>query len=80
MNRPEINISDAINIAVRYAGFENDEPCCVSAVYEGDFFALTVYTVFQKYEFYVHGTSGEVTGMISEPILCFEDERCRICA
>lgn len=74
MNRPKINMSEAISIAVRYSGIENDEPCCVSAAYEDGYFAFTIYTAFQKYDFYVHGTSGEVSGMISEPYLYPSDE------
>lgn len=80
MKIPKITITDAINIAIKYSSIQNDEPCCVSAVYEDGFFALTVYTLFQKYEFYVQGTDGEVAGVISEPLLCFEDECFKSCA
>lgn len=79
MNRPKKSITDAINIALRDAGIENDAPFCVRAVYEDGYFALTIYTLLQKYDFYVHGASGEVTGMISEPYLC-PDLCSRFCA
>ena len=80
MNRPEINITDAIDLAVSYAGIGNDAPCCVSAVYEDEFFALTIYTDYQKCEFYVHGSTGEIAGFMSEPVFCPCPERSAICA
>ena len=80
MKKPTIKITDAINIAVKYACIENDDPYCVSAVYESGYFALTIYTAFQKYEFYVNSYTGELDGIISEPMLLLDEESCRCCA
>lgn len=80
MNRPKITITEAIRIAVGYSNLENDAPYCVSALYEDDYIALVVYTLYQRYEFYVDALSGEVCGIMSEPIDFSEDEEAEICA
>ena len=68
MGNNTIKMTEAIRTAVRSAGIENDDPLCTSAVYENGLFDLVIYTMLQKYEFYVNGSSREVVGMISEPI------------
>lgn len=80
MNRPEISITEAIRIAVAHSRLENDDPYCVSALYEDDYISLVVYTLYQRYEFYVDAFSGEVSGIMSEPIDFIEDEEAEICA
>ena len=75
MNNIEITIVDAIRIAATYLNVGDSEMCCVRAAYEDGFFVLTLQTLFQKYEFYVHASSGEVVGVSSEP-LCLEDAYC----
>lgn len=67
MNKSRITISEAIRIAVRFSRLDHDEPYCVSAIYEDDTIALVVFTLFQRYEFYVDACSGEVLGIMSEP-------------
>lgn len=68
MNRPQITLSDAIIAAITHSNIENDEPCCVRAVYMNGYFDLAVYTLYQKYDFYVDAFSGEVSGIMSEPL------------
>ena len=81
MNRPQITITEAIRSAVLYANIENDEPFCASALYEEGSFALVIYTFYQKYEFYVDSRSGEVLGILSEPMFDLpEEEGAVLCA
>ena len=75
MKRPKITITEAIQAAVCYARIENDEPFCASALYEEDFFALVIYTFYQRYEFYVDSGSGEVLGILSEPMFDLPEEK-----
>ena len=81
MNRPQITITEAIQTAVRYARIENDEPFCASAICEENTIALIIYTFYQKYEFYVDSCSGEVLGIMSEPMFeLSEEELSALCA
>ena len=81
MKNNQITINDAIQSAVRYAGIENDMPFCASAICEESAISLTVYTFYQKYEFYVDSCSGEVLGIMSEPMFeLSEEELSALCA
>lgn len=80
MIKPQITISEAIRIAVGYSRLELDEPYCVSAVCEDDTIALVVFTLYQRYEFYVDSASGEVLGVMSEPLNLFEKQDDALCA
>lgn len=80
MNRPRISIEEAIRIAVAHARLEHDEPYCASAIVEDGFIALAVFTLFQRYEFYVDADSGEVLGIMSEPVLFPENDDDAMCA
>lgn len=81
MNNNQITITEAIQSAVRYAGIENDMPFCASAICEESTISLTVYTFYQKYEFYVDSCSAEVVGLLSEPMFdLFEEEGAGLCA
>lgn len=73
MRKPQITISEAIRIAFSYSRLEYDEPYCVSAIYEDHYIALVVFTLFQQYEYYVDAVSGEVIGVMSEPLSFNED-------
>lgn len=80
MNRLQITIPEAIKIAVSFSNLMNNDPYCVSALYEDDLIALVIFTLFQRYEFYVNAGSGEVVGMMSEPTDSDEIEEAKICA
>lgn len=81
MNINQITITEAIQSAVRYAGIENDMPFCASALCEESTIALIIYTFYQKYEFYVDSRSGEVLGILSEPMFDLpEEEGAVLCA
>lgn len=80
MDRPEITITEAIRLAVSFSKLENNDPYCVSALYEDNYIALVIYTLFQRYDFYVDASSGEVVGMICEPTDPVEIEEAKICA
>ena len=80
MNRPQITIPEAIRIAVSYSKLESSEPYCVSAIYDSNYIELVIYTLFQRYDFYVDSRSGEVSGIMSEPIEPDVNEEAKICA
>ena len=66
----------ALNIALTYAGIENNEPHCLSNVCRSGFYQIAVRTPYLKYEFYVDAVNGEVAGIDTEPVpypeaLCF---------
>ena len=66
----------ALNIALTYAGIENNEPHCLSNVFRSGFYQVAVRTPYLKYEFFVDAASGEVAGIDMEPVpypeaLCF---------
>ena len=68
INMNRITDSQALRIAVRAAGLENDEYRCLSSRYDGDLCHLIVRTPYLRYEFYVDALDGEVVGISTEPI------------
>ena len=62
-----ITKEQALNIALTYAGIENNEPHCLSNVFRSGFYQVAVWTPYLKYEFFVDAVSGDVAGIaISE--------------
>ncbi len=68
MNMNRITDSQALSIAIRYAGMENDEYRCLSSRYDRGFFHLVVRTPYLRYEFYVDALDGDVVGISTEPV------------
>ncbi len=57
-----------LNIALTYAGIENNEPRCLSNSCCNGFYHIVVWTPYLKYEFYVDALTGEVAGIGTEPV------------
>ena len=69
MKNAYITKSEALENALASAGLTREECRCPVNRLENEFYYITVYTLFQKYEFYVDALTGEVPGMSSEPML-----------
>ena len=63
-----ITKEQALNIALTYAGIENNEPHCLSNVFRSGFYQVAVWTPYLKYEFFVDAVSGDVAGIAMEPV------------
>lgn len=63
-----ITKEQALNIALTYAGIENNEPHCLSNVFLSGFYQVAVWTPYLKYEFFVDAASGDVAGIATEPV------------
>ena len=71
-----ITKEQALNIALTYAGIENNDFLCLGNICRGGFYQIAVRTPYLKYEFYVDAVNGEVAGIDTEPVpypeaLCF---------
>ena len=64
-----ITKEQALNIALTYAGIENNEPHCLSNVFRSGFYQVAVWTPYLKYEFFVDAENGETAGIDTEPVL-----------
>lgn len=59
----------ALYNALAYAGIENGEYSCRSALLEDGLYHFVVRTNFMNYEFYVDAVNGEVLGISTEPLI-----------
>ncbi len=71
-----ITKEQALNIALTYAGIENNDFRCLGNSYCGGFYQIAVRTPYLKYEFFVDAVNGEVAGIDTQPVpyragLCF---------
>ncbi len=80
MNRPQISIPGSIKIVISDLSLEHDDPYCVSAIYEDGFISLVIFTLFMQYMVYVDACTGEICGLMTEPVDFVENEKACECS
>lgn len=63
-----ITSEQAMRRAMDYAGLTDAESFWTLDRYEDGLYALSALTLYQRYEFYMDATTGEVLGVNSEPL------------